>query len=82
MKNKFNKDEIDNLYINIGKKVKEYREKNNMTQLELSYAMGYKSVSLVSSAELFTREKHFNLEHLYKISRILNISINDLIPIH
>ncbi|BFU78778.1 hypothetical protein ALC152_19930 [Arcobacter sp. 15-2] len=82
MKNKFNKDEIDNLYINIGKKVKEYREKNNMTQLELSYAMGYKSVSLVSSAELFTREKHFNLEHLYKISRILNISINDLIPTH
>jgi len=79
MQNKFKEEEIDNLYINIGKKVKEIREKNNMTQLELSYAMGYKSVSLISAAELYTNKKHFNLEHLYKISIIFDISICDLI---
>lgn len=80
MHKKFTEKDIDNLYLNIGKKVKELREKNNMTQLELSYAMGYKSVSLVSSAELYTKKKHFNLEHLYKISKILGIEMYELIP--
>ena len=81
MDNKFTKIEIDEFYIKIGKKVKEYRIKNNMTQLELAYAMGYKSVSLVSAAELYSNRKHFNLEHLYKISKILNIPFNILIPV-
>ena len=50
-----------------------------MTQLELSYAMEYKSVKLVSATELYTSKKYFNLEHLYKISKNFNISFNDLI---
>jgi len=41
--------------------------------------MGYKSVSLVSAAELFTNAKHFNIEHLHKISKILNVPISSLI---
>ena len=52
MYKKFTEEEIDLFYRKIGKKVMECRRKNNMTQLELSYAMGYKSVSLVSAAEL------------------------------
>ncbi|WP_319083240.1 helix-turn-helix domain-containing protein [Aliarcobacter skirrowii] len=79
MYKKFTEEEIDLFYIKIGKRVMECRRKNNMTQLELSYAMGYKSVSLVSAAELYSKKKHFNLEHLYKISKILNVSISDLI---
>jgi transcriptional regulator with XRE-family HTH domain len=79
MDNKFSKKEIDEFYINIGKKVKELREKNNMTQLELSYAIGYKFVSLVSSAKLYTKKKHFNLEHLYKISRVFDVNIEELV---
>ncbi len=79
MYKKFTNEEIDIFYINIGKRVAEYRKKNNMTQLELSYSMGYKSVSLVSAAELYTNKKHFNLEHLYKISKILNVPISDFI---
>ncbi len=47
-----------------------------MTQLELSLEMGYKSVSLVSAAELCNDGKHFNIEHLYKISKILNVDIS------
>lgn len=71
----FTKEEISELYKHIGKKVKELREANNMTQLELSLEMGYKSVSLVSAAELCNSNKHFNIEHLYKISKILNQDI-------
>lgn len=73
----FSKGEIDDFYIQVGKKVKQLRELNNMTQLELSYAMGYKSVSLVSAAELYKNKKHFNLEHLYKISKIFKIDLSE-----
>lgn len=75
----FSNIEIDEFYIRIGKNVKKFREKKNMTQLELSYAMGYKSVSLISAAELYTNKKHFNLEHLYKISKILAVDIDEFL---
>ncbi len=71
----FTDKEVSSLYKNIGKKVKELREAKNMTQLELSLEMGYKSVSLVSAAELCNDGKHFNIEHLYKISKILDEDI-------
>lgn len=80
MNSKFTKNEIDEFQIEIGKRVKEERNKKGMTQLELSLSMGYKSVSLVSAAEVSSDGKHFNLEHLYKISKVLDISIHDLIP--
>lgn len=50
-----------------------------MTQLYLLFTMGYKSVSPVFTAEITSNGKHFNLEHLYKISKVLNISLHDLI---
>jgi transcriptional regulator with XRE-family HTH domain len=45
----FNDEEIFEFYKEIGRKVKKIRELNNITQLELSLEMGYKSVSLVSA---------------------------------
>lgn len=68
-------EEAVTLYKTIGKNVKKFRTEKGLTQLELSLAMGYKSVSLVSAAELYTNNKHFNIEHLQKISKILNVSI-------
>ncbi|MGE4512092.1 MAG: helix-turn-helix transcriptional regulator [Sulfurimonadaceae bacterium] len=73
----FSQPNIMHVYKVIGKNVKAIREKNNLTQLDLSYKMGYKSVSLVSSAELCTKGKHFNIEHLYKISKICGVSLSD-----
>lgn len=68
-------EEAVNLYKTIGKNVKKFRTQKGLTQLELSLEMGYKSVSLVSAAELYTNNKHFNIEHLQKISKILNVPI-------
>ena len=79
MINKFTVMEIDEFYISVGRKVKEARMSKNLTQLELSLAMEYKSVSLVSAAEVYKNKKHFNLEHLYKISKILKVDIKDLV---
>lgn len=68
-------EEAITLYKIIGKNVKKFRTEKGLTQLELSLAMGCKSVSLVSAAELYTNNKHFNIEHLQKISKILNVPI-------
>jgi transcriptional regulator with XRE-family HTH domain len=71
----FSDAEIQNIYKLIGENVKHYRTIKEMSQLTLSYEMGYKSVSLVSAAELCSDGKHLNIEHLYKISKILNVPI-------
>jgi transcriptional regulator with XRE-family HTH domain len=63
------------LYQKIGKNVAKYRKAKNLSQLELSLEMGYKSVSVVSGAEVCYKEKHFNIEQLLKISQILDVDI-------
>ncbi|MBE0515454.1 helix-turn-helix transcriptional regulator [Sulfurimonas sp.] len=73
MKFEFSKEEIEDIHRKIGLAVKKYREYKGFTQLDLSLEMGNKSVSLVSAAELFRNKKRFNIGHLYKISKILNI---------
>ncbi|MBP3223694.1 MAG: helix-turn-helix transcriptional regulator [Campylobacter sp.] len=73
----FSNKEIDEFYKLIGKNVAKIRKSKNISQLELSLKLGYKSVSLVAGAEVCYNGVHFNLEHLYKISKILNTNINE-----
>ncbi len=63
----------DDLYKIIGQNVAKFRKEKGLSQLDLSLAMGYKSVSVVSGTEIYYNGKHFNIEHLLKISQILNI---------
>lgn len=63
------------LYKTIGKNVVLLRKEKQLSQLELSLAMGYKSVSVVSGAEICYNSKHFNLDQLLKISQILGVDI-------
>jgi len=63
------------LYNIIGKNVAKYRKAKGLSQLDLSLAMGYKSVSVVSGAEVYYNKTHFNIEHLLKISQILDVEI-------
>ena len=69
----------DELYKIIGQNVAKYRKEKGLSQLDLSLAMGYKSASVVSGAEIYYNGKHFNLEHLLKISQILNIEISEFL---
>ena len=69
----------DELYKIIGQNVAKYRKEKGLSQLDLSLAMGYKSVSVVSGAEIYYNGKHFNLEHLLKISQILDIEISEFL---
>lgn len=65
----------EELYQIIGKNVAKIRKEKGLSQLDLSLQMGYKSVSIVSGAEVYYNGKHFNLEHLLKISQILDVNI-------
>jgi transcriptional regulator with XRE-family HTH domain len=67
----------DELHILIGKNVARLRKKANMSQLQLSLEMGNKSVSLISSAEIYTNKRHFNISHLHKIAKILDVDISE-----
>ncbi|TLE03457.1 helix-turn-helix domain-containing protein [Helicobacter japonicus] len=66
---------IDNAYRIIGLNVKKARELRGLTQLELSLAIGHKSVSVVSCAEIYHKRQHFNIEHLLKIAQALEVNI-------
>lgn len=63
------------LYQTIGKNIAAYRKAKGLSQLDLSLQMGYKSVSVVSGAEICYGDKHFNLEQLLKISQILEVEL-------
>ena len=62
-------EEVKYFYQNISKKVKYFRKKNRVSQLDLALDIGIKSVAFYSNCENNKYEKHFNLEHLYKISK-------------
>ena len=67
--------DIEQNHIKIGKNVAKYRKEKGLSQLDLSLSLGHKSVSIVASAERYYKKKHFNIEHLLKISKILEIDI-------
>ena len=73
----FSNEVIHKLHKRIGANVKKIRTKKGLSRLELSYAMGNKSVSLISAAELANDGKKFNIEHLYKIATILKVDLCD-----
>lgn len=73
--NKIQDEFIDNAYRIIGLNVKKARELKGLTQLELSLAIGHKSVSVVSCAEIYHKKQHFNIEHLLKIAQVLEVNI-------
>ena len=68
---------IEKLHYTIGKNVKRLRERKGYSQLALSQALGHKSVGLVSQAEIYYKQQHFNLEHLVKIAYILECTVED-----
>lgn len=82
MKNKLSdisEEEIKEFYKTISDNVKKARTAAKMSQLELSLKLGIKSIAFYSNCENLRYNKHFNLEHIYKISKALNIDICELI---
>ena len=70
-------DEIVRFYALVSKNVKKYRLEKGMSQMDLGLEIGIKSVAFFSNAECNRYDKHFNLEHLYKMAKALDIHISD-----
>jgi len=71
----FNELSEDELHKLIGSNVAKLRNKAKLSQLALSMEMGNKSPSLISSAEIYTNKRHFNILQLQKIAKVLDIDI-------
>ncbi len=70
-------DYFEKLHKKVGNNVKKIRSEKKISQLKLSQAMGYKSVSVISCAEIYHNKIHFNIEQLAKIAYILDCNIKD-----
>lgn len=69
--------EVTDIYKQIGKNVKQSREKKGISQLNLALAIGHKAVGVISNCELCLQNKHFNIEHLVKIADVLDVDISE-----
>lgn len=69
----------EEFYKNIAKNVKKYRQEKGMSQLEFSQNIGFNSVSFYCDCENSKNGKHFNLVHVVRISKFLDIDVNELL---
>ena len=70
-------EDIDLLHKNVSDKVRAFRTEQNMSQLELALTIGLKSAAFFGNAENNTNGKHFNIEHIYKIAKALNLDMKE-----
>ncbi len=60
----------------ISKNIEKIRESRGMTKLNVSRELGFMYPDHYSRMELRSNKKHFNLKHLYKLSKILDVPID------
>ena len=72
-------EEIAHLHKTISNNIRAHRTAKNMSQLELALSIGMKSAAFLGNAENNTNGKHFNIEHIYKIAKALNVPMLTLL---
>ncbi|RXJ67672.1 transcriptional regulator [Halarcobacter ebronensis] len=68
-------EESNKFHQNISKNVRKIRQEKNLTQLDVSLALGLSNPSFITNAESMSSDKKFNLNQLHKLSIIFNINI-------
>lgn len=68
-------EESNKFHQNISKNVRRIRQENNLTQLDVSLALGLSNPSFITNAESMSSDKKFNLNQLHKLSIIFNVNI-------
>jgi transcriptional regulator with XRE-family HTH domain len=72
----FTESELLEFHNMISNNVKKYRKEKKITQLDLALELGFNNSSFISHAENKNLQTHhYSVEHLYKISKILDIDI-------
>jgi len=70
--------EINKFHRKIVSNIKRIRKEKKITQTDLALSIGHKSVSTIGKIEAGLEDKHYNIEQLYKISKVLGIDIKEL----
>ncbi len=61
----------------VARNIKKARQDKGVTQLELALMIGQKSSAFYANAENYTKNRRFNLEHIYKIAKALDVNVLD-----
>jgi len=69
------KEKLKAFYQTISNNIVKIRKEKNISQLDLATSIGHSSSTFLGKAEILSENKHFNLEHLYKIATALNVDI-------
>ena len=72
-----NEDDLLQYYTLISKNIIRLRKEKNISQLNLATSIGHTSSTFLGKAEILAENKHFNLEHLFKIAIALDVDITD-----
>ncbi|MDN5046954.1 helix-turn-helix transcriptional regulator [Aliarcobacter butzleri] len=55
--------------------VKNYREQKGLTQMQLALEIGMSGGAYLGRAEIRKNKHHFNIKHLAKIAKVLDVDI-------
>ncbi len=71
----FTDKEVKAFHKKIIENIKRIRKDKGITQLELALTIGHKSMSTIGKIEANVEDKHYNIEHLYKIAKALDVDV-------
>jgi len=69
--------QVDEIHNIISTNVIKFRKQKQYSQLQLALDIGLSGNAFIARAEKRTNNAHFNIEHLCKISLILDIDISE-----
>ncbi len=73
-----NEDDLQEFYSIVSTNVIRLRKNQKVSQLELATSIGHTSATFLGKAEILAENRHFNMEHIYKIATALNVDICEL----
>ena len=70
-------EENERFFDTVASNVKRMRQEKNLSQLETALSIGQASGGFYANMENNAHGKHFNLLHLFKLSKLFNCDINE-----
>jgi len=74
---KIPKEEVEAFHKKVASNIQKTRKEKGISQHDLALSMGIESFAFYSNCENLRYGKHFNIEHVFKISRILEVDIGE-----
>ena len=69
------KNDIEYAHERVRSNIRKLREKKGKSQLKMALAIGHTSAAFYAKAERGIQNKKFNIEHLCKIAKVLDVDI-------